>query len=261
MCLSENLDGHIPSNFNSRRTKPLENFRESAFAAVFDVVREQFRASGSSHDFGSAYIPFGSLTAPHAAAQQDPGSCRFIYWFNNQVEHLRFSKPTHGEAIALGSPSRKMALAGASTDDVLHAPFWISKWSVIPPTNESCGFVGSALLTLPLTLCSTGSGVMRFIYWFNNQVESISCFSNPTHGEAIALGSPSRKMALAEHQPMMYSMLCFGYPKWSVIPTDERVVVSSVQRSERGLNLVIRRNEKVSLFMEEAEVDVLQRID
>nr|VDD06123.1 unnamed protein product [Brassica oleracea] len=47
-------------------------------------------------------------------------------------------------------------------------------------------------------------------------------FSNPTHDEAIALGSPSRKMALNEHQPMMYSMLRFGYPKWSVIPNDER---------------------------------------
>ncbi|KAL0643914.1 hypothetical protein Bca4012_042204 [Brassica carinata] len=44
------------------------------------------------------------------------GSCRFIYWFNNQVESIsRFSNPTHYEAIALVSPSRKMALAGAST--------------------------------------------------------------------------------------------------------------------------------------------------
>ncbi|KAL0665193.1 hypothetical protein Bca4012_102031 [Brassica carinata] len=44
------------------------------------------------------------------------GSCRFIYWFNNQVESIsRFSNPTHDEAITLGSPSRKMALAGAST--------------------------------------------------------------------------------------------------------------------------------------------------
>ncbi|KAL0805674.1 hypothetical protein Bca101_098165 [Brassica carinata] len=44
------------------------------------------------------------------------GSCQFIYWFNNQVESIsQFSNPTHDEDKALGSPSRKMALAGAST--------------------------------------------------------------------------------------------------------------------------------------------------
>nr|VDD22836.1 unnamed protein product [Brassica oleracea] len=44
-------------------------------------------------------------------------------------------------------------------------------------------------LTLPLTLLLNRiRGSCRFIYWFNNQVESISRFSNPTHDEAIALG-------------------------------------------------------------------------
>ncbi|WZZ84556.1 hypothetical protein YC2023_113135 [Brassica napus] len=44
-------------------------------------------------------------------------------------------------------------------------------------------------LTLPLTLLLNRiRGSCRFIYWFNNQVESISRFSNSTHDEAIALG-------------------------------------------------------------------------
>ncbi|CAN6845802.1 unnamed protein product [Brassica oleracea] len=48
-------------------------------------------------------------------------------------------------------------------------------------------------LPLPLTLLLNRiRGSCRFIYWFNNQVESISCFSNPTHDEAIALETSSR---------------------------------------------------------------------
>ncbi|WZZ64740.1 hypothetical protein YC2023_076110 [Brassica napus] len=44
-------------------------------------------------------------------------------------------------------------------------------------------------LPQPLTLLLHRiRGSCRFIYWFNNQVESISRFSNPTHDEAIALG-------------------------------------------------------------------------
>ncbi|WZZ40516.1 hypothetical protein YC2023_036775 [Brassica napus] len=44
-------------------------------------------------------------------------------------------------------------------------------------------------LPLPLALLLNRiRGSCQFIYWFNNQVESISRLSNPTHDEAIALG-------------------------------------------------------------------------
>ncbi|KAL0650247.1 hypothetical protein Bca4012_092938 [Brassica carinata] len=74
-------------------------------------------------------------------------------------------------------------------------------------------------LTLPLTLLLNRiRGSCRFIYWFNNQVESISRFSNPTHDEF----TKSKNGISRSINQMMYSMLRFGYPKWSVIPSDER---------------------------------------
>ena len=130
------------------------------------------RASGSSHDSVPAYIPAPAPSAPHAAphaaAQQDPGVMP-VHLLVQQPgrEHLPFLQlnPRRGHSTWLvfffictviffplinlltciffkGSPSRKMALAGASTR-------WCTPCSVLDiqsgvwslPTNESCGFV------------------------------------------------------------------------------------------------------------------------
>ena len=99
------------------------------------------RASGSSHDSVPAYIPAPAPSAPHAAAQQDPGVMP-VHLLVQQPgrEHLPVLQPNprRGHSTWLvfflfvplcffplinlltciffkGSPSRKMALAGAST--------------------------------------------------------------------------------------------------------------------------------------------------
>ncbi|KAL0721606.1 hypothetical protein Bca4012_036205 [Brassica carinata] len=51
-------------------------------------------------------------------------------------------------------------------------------------------------LSIPLML-SRNRGSCQLNYWFNNQVESISRFSIPTHDRDIQLGSKSPAMALA----------------------------------------------------------------
>ncbi|KAF2564608.1 hypothetical protein F2Q70_00015826, partial [Brassica cretica] len=97
-----------------------------------------FRASGSSHDSVSAYIPAPAPAAPHTAAQQDPGV---------MAVHLLVQQPGREHLPVLQPNPRR----GHST--------WFTK---------------------------SKNGISRSI----NQ--------------------------------MMYSMLRFGYPKWSVIPSDER---------------------------------------
>ncbi|XP_013587282.1 PREDICTED: uncharacterized protein LOC106295833 [Brassica oleracea var. oleracea] len=49
----------------------------------------------------------------------------------------------------------------------------------------------------PLQLLRRIRGSCQFNNWFNNQIESISRFSNPTHDRDIQLGSTIRAMALA----------------------------------------------------------------
>ena len=124
------------------------------------------RASGSSHDSVPAYIPAPAPAAPRAAAQQDPGVMPVQLLVQQPGrEHLPVLQPNprRGHSTWLvfflfvcffplinlltciffkGSPSRKMALAGASTR-------WCTPCSVLDiqsgvwslPTNESCGFV------------------------------------------------------------------------------------------------------------------------
>uniref|UniRef100_A0A0D3E389 Uncharacterized protein n=1 Tax=Brassica oleracea var. oleracea TaxID=109376 RepID=A0A0D3E389_BRAOL len=63
-----------------------------------------------------------------------------------------------------------------------------------------------APLPLPLLLNRIW-GSCQLNYWFNNQVESISRFSNPTHDEDIALGSPSKSkngISRSINQMIMY---------------------------------------------------------
>ncbi|WZZ85518.1 hypothetical protein YC2023_114097 [Brassica napus] len=76
-------------------------------------------------------------------------------------------------------------------------------------------------LQLPLSLAlllNRIQGSCQLNYWFNNQVESISRFSNPTHDEF----TKSKNDISRSINQMMYFMLRFGYSKWSVIPSDER---------------------------------------
>nr|VDD29212.1 unnamed protein product [Brassica oleracea] len=71
-------------------------------------------------------------------------------------------------------------------------------------------FAFSALLPRNVHEAIAGISSCQLIYWFNNQVESISRFTKSKNGISRSINQ------------MMYSMLCFGYSKWSVIPFEER---------------------------------------
>ncbi|KAG2283170.1 hypothetical protein Bca52824_054390 [Brassica carinata] len=183
---------------------------------VFGVVREQFRASGSSHDSVPHIFRSSSLSpsrCPHAAAQQIRGHAVHLLVQQPGREHLRFSNPTHNEAIALGSPSRKMALAEHQPDDVLHAPFGYPKWSVI----SSPAIPLPTLISLPQTP-NHDPGVMPVHLLVQQPGREHLPFlqPNPQRGHSTWFTKSKNGISRSINQ-MMYSMLRFGYPKWSVI--------------------------------------------
>ncbi|KAF3554185.1 hypothetical protein F2Q69_00016741 [Brassica cretica] len=214
------------------------------------------RASGSSHDSVPVYIPAPAPAAPRAAAQQDPGVMP-VHLLVQQLgrEHLPVLQPNPRRGHSTWFTMSKNGIS-RSINQMMYSMlrFGYPKWSVIPSDERelwaedeprpaarlrrssvsSSRALGSSHDSVPAYIPAPAPAAPRAAAQQDMGVMPVHLLvqqpgrehipvlqPNPRRGHITWFTKSKNGISRSINQ-MMYSMLRFGYPKWSVIPYDER---------------------------------------
>ncbi|KAF3567624.1 hypothetical protein DY000_02013871 [Brassica cretica] len=217
-------------------------------------------ASGSSHEKNSVpeYIPAPAPAAPPAAAQQDPGVIPVELLVQQPGrEHLPVLQPNPRRRHSTWFTKSRNGIS-RSINQMMYSVlrFGYSKWSVIPSDERELWSDDEPRPTARLQRSSVSSSHASESSHEQNSVSAYIPAPAPAAPPAAAQQDPGvMPVELLVQQPgrehlpvlqpnprgghstwftksrndisrsinqMMYSMLRFGYSKWSVIPSDER---------------------------------------